>query len=553
MNNRLSTTCYIVAIVTTVIFGASCKKTLETAPLDKFDQATFWTSETNANLALAAVYRGDIFANNAEYTVFDWWDHNGLIWLDMATDNAYDRRLENSVNNKLTNGTNTANNAILLAYWTHSYARIARCNDFLENIGKVPMADITKKRMIAETRFIRACQYYYMAQFWGSVPLVIKTLTLNEANNVTKAPHADLVKFVIDEFTQAVTDVPRFKELIASETGRVSKQAVLAFLGRMQMAEGLYTNAATTYQTIIGYNENSIDPNYTTIFLESNENSSENIFSTQFVPNLLSNGIMAHIAPSMMGGFDVMNPLASLMEAYQFTDGTPFSYTDPRYDYKDIGKNRDPRLKYTILYDKAPFRGSMFISHPDSANSPDQIQSPVKQTTQTGYAVKKYVDENFGGNLSTGYGGNMPIIRYAEVLLTYLEARLEGGEAITQPLLDLTINKVRSRATVNMPPITQTNPALLRTILRNERRVEFALEGTRLLDLLRWKIADQVLKGDFYGHPYPVSTRALRKKNATAAADPYKRWYITTKNFRKGIDEYWPVPQAEVNINPKLQ
>ncbi|MEJ7913447.1 MAG: RagB/SusD family nutrient uptake outer membrane protein, partial [Chitinophagaceae bacterium] len=98
-----------------------------------------------------------------------------------------------------------------------------------------------------------------------------------------------------------------------------------------------------------------------------------------------------------------------------------------------------------------------------------------------------------------------------------------------------------------------TAPAALRLLLRNERRVEMALEGTRLLDLLRWKVADQVLKGDFYGHPYPVSVRAIRKKSAGAAADPARRWFVTSKNFRKGVDEYWPIPLNEVSINPKLQ
>ncbi len=104
-----------------------------------------------------------------------------------------------------------------------------------------------------------------------------------------------------------------------------------------------------------------------------------------------------------------------------------------------------------------------------------------------------------------------------------------------------------------MPRITITDASALRPVLRNERRVELALEGFRYIDLLRWKIADQVLKGDFFGHSYPVSVRALRKKSPTAAADPYKRWYVTAKSFRKGVDEHWPIPLAEVNINPKLQ
>lgn len=535
-----------------ILCVTSCRKQLDTSPLDRFNEATFWTNESNAMLALTAVYRGRIITNNPSFQAWDWWDYNGLIWLELATDNAYDRRGNNSVNNRLTNGTLVSNNRALQELWTGSYKRIARCNDFLENIDKVEMDETRKNRLIAEVRFIRACQYFYMSQHFGSVPLVTKTLSPEEANSVSKAPHADLINYAIAEFTAAAADLPRTKDIPPAETGRASKQAALAFLGRTQLAEGLFADAANTYKTIIDFGDNIIHPNYSTIFLESNENSTENIFSIQFIPNLESNGIMQHHAPGIMGGYTLLNPLANLMEAYQFTDGTTFSYTDPRYDYKDIGKNRDPRLKYTIYYDNAPFRTTKYISHPDSTESFDQVQSPIKQSTQTGYSQKKFIEEGFTGNLQTGYGGNLPIIRYAEVLLSYLEAKLEAGQAIDQALLDATINRVRGRGNVNMPRITQTNAALLRPVLRNERRVELALEGTRLWDLLRWKIADQVLKGDFYGHPYPVSKRAIRKKTAATPTDPFRRWFVTTKSFRKGIDEYWPVPQAEVNINPKL-
>lgn len=528
-------------------FNMSCKKELDQQPLDKFSTTDFWTTEDNAYLALMGVYRGTIFANAPEYQPMNWWDPTGLNWLDMSTDNAYPRTGEAATNNKLTNGTLTSNVAILLSYWSNSYTCIARCNDFLENIGAVTMDETHRKRMIAEVKFVRASQYFYLCQYFNSVPLITKVLTPDEANNVSKATHQQLVDFVIAEYTAAVPDLPRQKDLTTAELGRACKQAALAFLGRIQLAEGKFADAAVTYKTIIDFGDSIIDPNYQTIFLEANENSTENIFSTQYIPTILANPIMQHVAPSMGGGFNIMNPLASLMEAYQFTDGTPFSYTDPRYNPKDIGANRDPRLKYTILYDNAPYGSSKYISNPDSTSARDHLGSPT--LTQTGFGVRKYMNEALVTGLATLNGANIPIIRYAEVLLSYLEAKLEAGQAIDQALLDATINKVRGRASVNMPKITQTNPALLRPILRNERRVEFALEGTRLWDLLRWHIADQVLKGDFYGEAFPGIKTAIKKKGSTV--DPYSRWYVTTKAFR-AQDYIWPIPQAEVNINPKL-
>lgn len=532
-----------------IISVSSCSEELEKFPLDQFSTATFWESEDNAMLALAAVYRGRVNMNGGGSTVSDWWSWIGLINLDVASDNAYHGQGDNINFVRLSNGTLVSNMGILLDYWEAAYKRVARCNDFLENIGKTPMSEGDKKRMIAEVKFIRACQYFYLSQHFGSVPLVTKTLTAEEANSVAKAPRQEVVDFVISELTAAAADLPRFKDIPASANGRASKQAALAFLGRIQLAEKKFADAANTYKTIIDFGDNIIDPQYSTLFLEANENSAENIFSIQYIPNLLANAVMNNNAPRAMGGFTFINPTASLMEAYQFTDGTPFSYTDPRYDYRDIGKNRDPRLKYSMYYNNASLRNKRYISHPDSAGYPDRI---MNLNSKTGYVLRKYIDESVTGNLNTSNGGNMPIIRYAEVLLSYLEAKLEAGQPIDQALLDATINKVRGRASVNMPPVSQTDAALLRPILRNERRVELALEGIRYWDLLRWGIADQVLKGDFYGHPYPVSKVAIRKKSASTPADPYKRWYVTSRNFRKGIDEFWPIPQSEIDINPNL-
>lgn len=534
-------------LVTLVLFN-SCRKDLDKSPLDQFSSTSFWTSENNALLALTGVYRGSISVGAPNANATDWWSYAGLVFMEFSTDNAYDRRGDNSVFNKLTNGTLTADNGLLSQYWTSSYLRIARCQDFLANIDKVSMDEVKKKRMIAEVRFIRACQYFYMSQFFGSVPLVTSLLTKEEANDLNKAPKADVVNFVITEFTEAANNLPRYKDIPAAEFGRASKQAALAFLGRIQLAEGKYAEAAATYKTIIDFGDNQIDPDYVSLFTVAKETSSEHVFSVQYMENLAANAMNQHFWPAMVGGWHIFCPLGSIVEAYDFNDGTPFSYTDPRYNWRDISNNRDPRLKYNVLFNEQPFK-IKYVTHPDSASSPDQLGAG-KQTTQTGYGLRKFLDEGYSGDLSN-YGGNLPVIRYAEVLLSYLEAKLEAGQTVDQSLLDATINKVRGRASVNMPKITQLNTALLRNIVRKERRVETAFEGIRYWDLLRWKIADQVLKGDFYGTPFPVSIKPIRQKGTIV--DPYKRWYVTSKSFRAATDYQWPLPQSEVNINPKLK
>ncbi len=535
---------FIILSLLAVSFLPGCSSYLDKDPLSDYAGDAFWVNENNAKLALNGIYRGGI--NNAlEYEAYDWWSYGGLIWPEAMSDNAYDRRGDNSVFNVMTNGTKTNTATVLGWYWTRSYARVARCQDLLENIDKVSMDESKKNRMKAETRFIRACQYFYLSQFYGSVPLVTKSLTPEEANVVEKASKDQIVKFVSDELSDIVQYLPRQKDLPAAERGRATQQAALAFLGRLQMAEKKWSDAANTYKTIVDFGDNIIDPKYKSLFDGTNEISAEIIFATQHLVTLANNSMQQHFAPLMLSGWSVVNPYGALMECYDFKDGTPFSYTDPRYSASDLGASqRDPRLGYTIFYTGSKFKGLTYVSHPDSASSPDQMFKG--NATKTGYGLAKYTSESHTGDLQTS-GIDIPVIRYAEVLLSYLESKLESGAAIDQALLDATINKVRARADVNMPSVTETNPDRLRDILRNERRVELALEGIRLWDLFRWRTAHVVMQGNFYGAPFPGA------KTRIDTTDPYSRPLVTKKAFRENSDYVWEIPLSQQNINPNLR
>ncbi|RAJ90856.1 putative outer membrane starch-binding protein [Larkinella arboricola] len=549
---KLRTT--LLALTLCSVWLTSCRDQLDKAPLSSYVNDSFWTTESNAMLALAGMYRGNIQmtaapSTAAEFAATDWWSYHGLICLELASDNAYDRRGDNSGINQLTNGNLMPTNAYLSDYWTASYSRIARCNYFIENVGRTPISAEKIKRMTAEARFLRACQYFYLSQYFGAVPMVTKTLSLNEANTVTKSPKTEVLKFATDELAASAADLPRNKDVSAAERGRATRQAALAFLGRAQLAAGAFNEAATTYQTIIDFGDNSIDPNFASLFNGTNEASKEIIFATQYVKDQAPNAMAQHLFPAVAGGWHLFNPLGSLVESYEFTDGTPFSYADKRYNAADLTANRDPRLGYTVLVNGQLFQNQRYITHPDSTRSADQLTTS-KQATRTGFGMKKFNYDGVTGDLQNS-GIDLPIIRYAEVLLSYLEARLEAGAGINQALLDQTINAVRGRATVNMPKVTETDPAKLRVILRRERRNELALEGLRLWDLKRWNLAAQTLNGDFYGAPFPGAVN-LRRKTATTN-DPNSRWYVTSKAFRAGTDETWPIPQSEVNINPALR
>lgn len=215
-----------------------------------------------------------------------------------------------------------------------------------------------------------------------------------------------------------------------------------------------------------------------------------------------------------------------------------------------MGKNRDPRLDYTIFYNGAMFRGTEYRMSPDYEQGKKERLDYSSEASRTGYMWRKYYTEDPIADL-TSYSAVTPIIRYAEVLLSYLESMIESNQTIDQTLLDLTINKVRGRADVHMPAITETNPDKLREIVRHERRVELAYEGIRLWDIFRWQIADKVLVGKIWGAPYPNAT----KYSSSKEIDPTGkcRWYVGKRNFRAPQDYTWPVPLSEQNINPNLR
>ena len=143
-------------------------------------------------------------------------------------------------------------------------------------------------------------------------------------------------------------------------------------------------------------------------------------------------------------------------------------------------------------------------------------------------------------------GLNMPVIRYAEVLLGYAEAKIEAGQI--DATVSKAINDIRSRA--GMPVLDQgiyNNQISLRSAVRNERRVELAMEGLRWYDVQRWKIAEQVMNGQVYG-------ALLGKVNAATGALTLTpvRIEAEKRTFNPAVNYLWPIPQKQIDINHNL-
>ncbi|MCM0714397.1 MULTISPECIES: RagB/SusD family nutrient uptake outer membrane protein [Parabacteroides] len=521
---------------------ASCE--LDRYPLTNFSEDTFFDKEENTKLALIGLYRGGI-TYGVDYGASDWWAYSAKILIDGVSDIGYDRRGFNNNLGKLTSGQIDESNGWVNDLYQKPYRRISACARFIEGIDKLGSDNPEMERMKAEARFIRAVQYFYLASYYYDVPLIKTVLTLEEANTVTKSPRAEVLQYAIDELTEIADILPHHKDLPASERGRATAQAALVYLARTHLVAKNYKEAAAACKKIIDWGDNKLDADYQKLFYPGAINSSEHIYATQFVDDLAGHGLPQHAYPIKDGGWCLVNASSTLFEAYDFLDGTPFSYDDPRFNKNNFGENRDPRLDYTIYYDGATFRGTVYNCNPETTAA-DKIGPG--QTTQTGFLMRKYFDESWNGDV-TQYGNNVPLARYADVLMMYLEAEMEAGTPITQTLLDQTINAVRGR--VGMPGITETNPDKLRKIIQKERMIEFAFEGLRLWDLYRWGIAEERLNLDIYGSPFYISNQELMKKK-DGQPDPYNRWYVDKRNFKTG-QERWPIPLSEKNINPNLR
>ena len=501
-------------------------------PLDSVSDATFWKSESDAKLALVGCYN-----NGGAWSGEDFWTPRGIIYLDFMAGLGSEKEL---IPDRFTNGTLDPSYWAVEGYWDNSYRKIVACNNFLSHIDDIVMDANTKAIMKSEVRTIRAYQYFNLAFFFSDVPFFTKVLTVDEANSIARTPKTEIMNFVETELEQSSVALPPTRPTI--EDGRITSGAALAILGRVQMANKKWGPAAVTYKKIIDSKAYTLTTSFKTMFNVQNEINKEFILTSQYQEDVYAHVLPQYLYPEAFGGWHQFSPYNELVKQFQCTDGLSIEQS-PLFDSANPYNNRDPRLDYTIMIsDRTVFQGKTFVSRPDS-NSPDRIT----RYNWSGYCINKFMDASYMGNLMN-YGGNWSIIRYAEVLLSYLESKLEAGEAIDQTLLDETINKVRSRADVNMPAITTINTVELRNKIRVEREVEFAFEGLHYYDILRWGVAAEKLNRQFTGMKLtndPANYTAFKVDE-----DGYLMYQ--KRNFVEGVNELWPIPQAERNVNTKL-
>ncbi|MDR0792924.1 MAG: RagB/SusD family nutrient uptake outer membrane protein [Chitinophagaceae bacterium] len=520
MKNRL----YIVLILSVAVCSCS-KNFLDRQPLTQYSETSLWTG---ANDAIAAC--------NAAYSNFE--DGQWVVYMDVASDNAHDPYPWE--------GWQEFGNMQLLSPNSgggkYNFTNITTCNWFLANVDKTPMDETLLKRLKAEVKFIRAYQYFERTQLYGDFPLVTTMLTVAEANAVERTPKADVVQFILNELDSIAPDLPTTYE--PADLGRVTQGAAYALKARVELFNEKYTESAASAKKVMDLGVYSLFPSYQDLFRMKNEYNSEIILDRGYLETdpTLTIGLMV-LAPESTpgGGWSSVNITQSLVDAYEMANGKTIDDPTSGYDVDHPFVNRDPRLLQTVIVPGAEYAGIIF--NPMDPNSLDYWPT----YNYTGYVGRKYI--NYKADFSDLYnaGLNIPLIRYAEILLTYAEAKIELNQ-IDNSVYDA-INQVRLRA--GLPAVDQTVYATqtkLRELVRRERRVELAMEGLRWYDIQRWKIGNDVMNGTVYGARIStIDANGNVTYTSTEHAKIEDRVFDPAKNY------LWPIPQSQMDLGKNLK
>ncbi len=507
-----------------VVSQSACKKDfLNKQPLDAYSNSSLWSSQSDALAALNGCYSG-------------WENAYNILYTDAVSDNLYSQYYWEGYTD-YGNGSVSASNTNVYSRW--NYVTIQKCNWFLENIDATPMDAAIKARYKSEVRFLRAYEYFVMSQLYGDVPLVKSSISASDANNVERTPFATVRKFVTNELDTISSLLP--KSYSGSEIGRITQGAAIALKARMELYDKNYTDCITDCQKVmaLGY---QLFPSYQDLFRIQNENNSEVILDVQYKENDYGNYDLGVMPSASFGGWGSLDPTQSLVDAYEMKNGKLIGDNSSGYDVNDPYNNRDQRLTATVVCPGQPYEGSFYNSIESS--STDFYNSD--NNSKTGYIPKKFTADlsDYADMWNTGL--NMIVIRYAEILLSYAEAKIETN-SIDNTVYDA-INLVRLRA--GMPAVNQAvynDQNSLRTLVRRERRVELALEGLRWYDIQRWKIGPETRAGEVYGVRIGTVDPVTGKLQLTG--DHVK---VEKRTFDPARDYLWPVPQTEININKKL-
>jgi hypothetical protein len=416
-------------------------------------------------------------------------------------------------------GTVSSEYGIANTNWDNIYKGITRVLVVLEKLESQDfLTDEDERLFKAEANFLRASYWSYLISHYGDVPFYEEELTVDESFEIGRTNKDEILQRIYAYYDDAALNLPVSYDGLKYAT----KGAAYAMKARIALYMGDNATAAEAAEDCMDLGEYELYPNFEELFIASTKNSKETIFH---IPrnvdlNEIRNDNVRDYLPRNHGGWGARQPTWELLASFECVDGLPIDES-PLFDPQNPFKNRDPRCSITIVPfgsleegdGLAPSDGSNFMNleytpHPAKKEVMDYSSNSLIKNNDTpsvaafasfnGLAWKKGIDEDWKDYLTDP---DLTVIRYADVLLMYAEAKIELDQIDASVLA--AINAVRDRAYANSgipnPAVTTTDQDELRRKVRSERRAELAFEGRRYMDLIRWRLAEKALTGTSYG------------------------------------------------------
>lgn len=472
----------IVILSFLIVLSVSSCNSLDEDPQALIVADHFYNTIGEADAAVVAAYNG---LNSGTHTLY-----NRLIQIstEMATDD-YEAgpRARNAHVRAIANLTHDTSNDRMLEIWRQSYDGINRANVAIDNIAKNTALDAQKAaNLVNEAKFLRAVFYFNLVRWFAGVPVILhETSSLNAtALHVSNATEEEVYKQIEADLIDA-ENLPK----IAAVNGRATSGAAKSVLSKVYLTQKKWALAAKISKEVIDSKVYDLFENYEDVFNVATKNGKEHIFSAQFkgLTNWNGNMLASSSAPTSVPGIagdqaDALHVESGLFEAFAEND----------------------KRKYVTF-------GVSYLSPTDG------------KTYETIPHFNKYFDLTTAA--SPGQSSkNIPIIRFAEVLLIYAEAENELNGPTSEAFA--AIDRVRTRA--GIPLLSITSPTISKDDFREavfeERRKELVYEYQRWFDLAR--------RGADY---YVAKLKAAGKTNAQP----------------KHI--HFPIPQRELDLNPNLK
>lgn len=539
MNKRFFKILLGTTIVLSSSFLSSCKKYLDVLPKQQVSDATLWDTKDNADLFL-----NNIYASIPSLDVGDPWEN----FSDNSLNGQAGRVSTNIYGPGIYTSANTPNK------WGQ-YTNIRKCNLFIEKVTASSLPEDWKKLRLAEARFLRAYFYSILWTYHGGVPVITDVLNINEQGDAVfraKNTSEETADFIISECAAVEPDLP-----VDAESGRATRGAALTLQGYTELFNAgplknpsndlaRWEAAAVTYKKVMDLNKYSLFPDYVTLFYEDNNNNEEVIFSRQHLGGTSLANYIGQIGPRFVNGsltgWGHVDPTQDLVNEYAMANGLPITDPASGYDPQNPYANREKRFYQSIIYDESEWLGATMIMKQGvgSLNATDLNNSSI--STRTGYYVIKGVNPKYAGAQDNGNSANWIIFRYAEVLLSYAEARNEATGP-DQSVYDA-VNAVRDRSDLDDLPTGLSQTAMREAIYR-ERRVELAFEEKRLPDLLRLRLAETLLNGTV--HAIKIDIVGGNTVYTVVPAGGGAKVFDPAKNY------LLPIPQSAIDKNPNLE